>query len=147
MKNKKHIIFIKGPIYPDLIAESISKHSTKYSIGAHSIFLGQVRKDAIEGKEVKAIEYSAYTEMTEDIFKNIKSDACDKFNIICVHVYHSIGIVKAGEISLFVFVSSKHRHDCSEASTWIVNEIKAKLPIWGKEIFNDESFVWKENKM
>jgi molybdopterin synthase catalytic subunit len=62
-----------------------------------------------------------------------------------MHIYHSIGKVKAGEICLFVFVSSKHRKDAFDACRDIVEQIKANVPIFGKEIFDDETFVWKEN--
>jgi molybdopterin synthase catalytic subunit len=63
-----------------------------------------------------------------------------------MHIYHSLGVVKAGEICLFVFVSSKHRKVAFEACGDIVEQIKAMTPIWGKEIFVDDSFVWKENQ-
>ena len=57
MKKKKNI-FVQGPVEASFIAESIQKHSTKTDIGAHSIFLGQVPGDVIDGKTVVAIEYS-----------------------------------------------------------------------------------------
>jgi molybdopterin synthase catalytic subunit len=56
-------------------------------------------------------------------------------------------VVKAGEICLFVFVSSKHRKEAFNACQDIVEQIKAMTPIWGKEIFEDETFVWKENQL
>jgi molybdopterin synthase catalytic subunit len=63
-----------------------------------------------------------------------------------MHIYHSLGLVKAGEICLFVFTSSKHRKAAIEACNELVERIKAELPIWGKEIFEDNSSQWKENK-
>ncbi len=142
---KKHNVFIEGAISPAFIADSIAKHSTKTNIGAHDIFLGQVRKDEINGKNVYAIEYSTYTEMAEEKFHEIREAAFSKFDLTCMHIYHSNGMVKAGEISLFVFVSSAHRNAAFEACRWIVEEIKANVPIWGKEIFEDETYTWKEN--
>jgi len=53
-------VFIEGPISSDFIAQSISKHQSKTSIGAHNIFLGQVRADVIDDKKVVAIEYTCY---------------------------------------------------------------------------------------
>ncbi|MDP1746887.1 MAG: molybdenum cofactor biosynthesis protein MoaE, partial [Bacteroidota bacterium] len=50
-----------------------------------------------------------------------------------------------GEICLFVFVSSKHRAQAFEACRYIVEEIKSHVPIWGKEIFEDQTFAWKGN--
>ena len=56
-------IFLKGPVPPGLIAESIAQHAAKTGIGGHSIFLGQVRADVIDGKTVQAIDYSTYEEL------------------------------------------------------------------------------------
>ncbi len=142
---KKHKVFVNGAISPQFIADSIAKHSTKTSIGAHDIFLGQVRNDIINGKTVNSIEYSAYEEMAEEKFHEIREAAFVKYNLTCMHIYHSIGSVKAGEICLFVFVSSSHRKDAFDACRDIVERIKINVPIFGKEIFEDDSFVWKEN--
>lgn len=144
-KKKKHKVLIKGAITPDFIASSIAKHSTKTSIGAHDIFLGQVRSDVIEGKTVQAIDYKAYDEMAEERFSEIREAAFAKFNLSCMHIYRSLDIVKAGEISLFVFVSSMHRAEAFNACRYIVEEIKANVPIWGKEMFEDKSHSWKVN--
>ncbi|MCX6312708.1 MAG: molybdenum cofactor biosynthesis protein MoaE [Bacteroidetes bacterium] len=144
-EKKKHKVFRQGAITANFIAESIAKHSGKTNIGAHDIFLGQVRNDLIENKTVVAIDYSAYEEMAEQKFHEIREAAFSKYNLVCMHIYHSIGIVKAGEICLFVFVSSKHRTDAFDACREIVEQIKAQVPIWGKEIFEDESHVWKIN--
>jgi molybdopterin synthase catalytic subunit len=146
-EKKKHNVFISGPITPEFIANSIAKHSTKTDIGAHDIFLGQVRSDIIEDKTVVAINYEAYQEMADELFYEIREAAFAKYNLVCMHIYHSLGVVKVGEICLFVFVSSKHRKVAFEACQDIVEQIKAMTPIWGKEIFEDDSFVWKENQL
>ncbi len=144
-EKKKQNVLVSGAITPDFIANSIAKHSTKTNIGAHDIFLGQVRSDVIAGKTVQAIDYTAYNEMAEDVFFEIREAAFAKFSLTCMHIYHSLGIVKTGEISLFVFVSSVHRAEAFDACRFIVEEIKAKIPIWGKELFEDESYSWKVN--
>ncbi|MFN3939115.1 MAG: molybdenum cofactor biosynthesis protein MoaE [Chitinophagales bacterium] len=138
-------VFVEGAISPEFIADAIAKHTTKTDIGAHSIFLGQVRKDRIEGKEVCAIEYSAYTEMAEEVFLEIRESAFAKYGITCMHIYHSIGLVQAGEISLFVFTSAPHRRDAIDACNEIVERIKKDVPVWGKELFADTSHQWKKN--
>lgn len=138
-------VFVEGAIAPSFIADSISKHSTKTEIGAHSIFLGQVRSDIINGKEVKAIEYSAYTEMAEDKFLEIREAAFVQYGITCMHIYHSLGVVHSGEISLFVFTSAPHRKDAIDACSAIVERIKKEVPVWGKEIFEDATYQWKKN--
>lgn len=141
MKKSLH----NGPIEPEFIATSIAKHQSKTTIGAHQIFLGQVRADEIEGKSVKAIEYSAHEEMTESIIHEIREETFDKFDLTCMHVHHSIGEVKTGEICLFVFVSSAHRKASNEAIIYLVEAIKERAPIFGKEVFEDGTHVWKKN--
>ncbi len=142
MKN----IFVKGPITPEKIAQSIAHHQVKTNIGAHEIFLGQVRADVIEGKEVQSIVYSGYEEMVNQLAHEIREATFEKFNLTCMHIYHSLGEVKAGELCLFVFTSSVHRKDAREACAYLVEEIKTKLPIYGKEVFDESTYKWKENR-
>ncbi len=84
--------------------------------------------------------------MAEEQFHTIREAAFKKFEIICMHIYHSIGTVNAGEICLFVFVSARHRQQAFEACRWIVEEIKAKVPVFGKEIYHDNTHSWKVNQ-
>ena len=146
MQDKKpKNIFIQGAIASEFIGNSIAKHQTKTSIGAHNIFLGQVRADIIDCKTVSAIEYTAYEDMANAKFNDIREAAFEKFELTCLHIYHSLGMVKAGEICLFVFVSSPRRKIVFEALDFIVEEIKANVPVFGKEIFEDETHQWKVN--
>ena len=144
-EKKKRKVFIDGPVKSLFIGESIAKHQTKTSIGAHNIFLGQVRNDIIDGKEVAAIEYTAYEEMAESEFDKIREEAFEKFDLTCLHIYHTLGVVEAGGISLFVFTSSPHRDASFKATRFIVDEIKSRVPIFGKELFTDSSHGWKQN--
>jgi molybdopterin synthase catalytic subunit len=142
---KSKNIFTEGPIAATFIADSIAKHATKTSIGGHSIFLGQVRADMIDGKQVEAIEYTSHVDMALETMSNIREDIFAKYALTCMHVHHSLGAIKAGEICLFVFTSSKHRKVAIDACTECVERIKAELPVWGKEIFEGEGYQWKIN--
>ena len=146
MKTTKHKnVFIEGAISSEFIGESIKKHQTKTSIGAHNIFLGQVRADEVNGKTVSAIEYTAYEDMANAKFHEIRETTFEKFELTCMHIYHSLGTVNAGEICLFVFVSSSHRKETFKALEYVVEEIKANVPVYGKELFEDNSHQWKVN--
>jgi molybdopterin synthase catalytic subunit len=138
-------VFVDGPISPEKIATSIAHHQVKTQIGAHDIFLGQVRADEIDGKTVQGIDYSAYDDMALKTFHDIREEAFDKFDLTCMHIYHSKGMVPTGEICLFVFTSSAHRKEAMDACRWLVEEIKERAPVFGKEIFEDESHQWKVN--
>ena len=138
-------IFTQGAIQPSFIADSIQKHSSKTGIGAHSIFLGQVRSDVVDEKKVSAIEYTCYEAMALERMHEIRENVFEKYQLTCMHVHHSLGRVNAGEISLFVFTSSEHRRAAIDACNEIVERIKKELPVWGKELFEDASHQWKEN--
>jgi molybdopterin synthase catalytic subunit len=145
-ERKPKNIFTPGPIDPAFIGESIRKHQTQTAIGGHSIFLGQVRADSIDGRTVVAIEYTAYEEMALEKMHAIREDIFAKYPLTCMHVHHSLGTVRAGEICLFVFTSSAHRKAAMDACEEVVERLKAELPVWGKEIMEDESHHWKVNQ-
>lgn len=147
MKDKKiKNVFKEGAITSEFIGNSIQKHQSKTTIGAHNIFLGQVRADVIENKTVVAIEYTAYEDMANEKFDAIREATFKKLDLTCMHIYHSLGTVKAGEICLFVFASSPRRKIVFKAIEYIVEEIKAHVPVFGKEIFEDDTHQWKTNK-
>lgn len=139
-------IFIEGAISADFVGASIENHSRKTGIGAHSIFLGQVRADEIGGSTVAAIEYTAYADMALQQMQVIREDLFAKHALTCLHVHHSLGTVRVGEICLFVFASSPHRKAAIDACEEAVERIKAELPVWGKEIFKDKTSRWKINR-
>jgi molybdopterin synthase catalytic subunit len=145
-ERKPKNIFVQGPVAASFIGDSIQKHKTKTEIGGHSIFLGQVRADTIDEKKVVAIEYTAYEDMALEKMHAIREEIFAKYPLSCMHVHHSLGKVAAGEICLFVFTSSAHRKAAIEACNETVERIKAELPIWGKELLEDATYQWKENK-
>ncbi len=147
MDKKKRTVFIKGAITPDFIANSIAKHQEKTQIGGHNIFLGQVRGDEKEGNVVNAIEFTAYEEMADEAAVQIREEAFEKFDLVCMHIYHSLGRVNLGEVCLFVFVSARHRDQVYEATEWLVDQVKKKLPIFGKEYFGKGEAQWKTNRL
>ncbi len=138
-------IFKQGAISAESIGVSIANHQTKTEIGAHSIFMGQVRADEIEGKRVAAIEYTAQEELANQVVFGIREEAFSKFDLTCMHIYHSLGKVNAGEICLFIFVSSPRRNAANDACRFILESIKEQAPIFGKEIFEDDTHQWKVN--
>lgn len=149
--HKKRDIFTEGPIGPAFIAESIAKHATRHDIGAHEIFLGQIRADTGKGdgsiaRTVTAIEYTAYRDMANEQMIIIREEAFARWPITCLHVHHSQGVIKAGELCFFVFASSAHRQTAREAVAYVTDELKKRLPIFGKEILEDGEHVWKSNQ-
>lgn len=143
----KENILINGPITPDIISAGVSRLGNNTALGGHSIFLGQVRSDMKGLKKVKAMEYSAYEEMVNKMAGIITEAVQKEFSDVnSIYILHSTGIVLAGEISLLVLVSGGHRHHAIAACAKTVELIKEKLPVWKKEIFEDDTHEWVDNK-
>lgn len=135
---------VDGPISSGTISSLLEKIGGMTASGGHSLFLGQVRADVTEGKTVSAIEYSAYEAMVDQEAEKIRRSVLEKFtDVNTLDILHSAGLVKAGEISLLVLVSAGHRKEAMEACSLTVELIKENLPVWKKEIYEDNSHNWK----
>ena len=146
--NFKHVMGIKyltdGPVPKRIIGHIIDKMGQLTDSGGHMIFLGQVREDEIDGKKVKAIEYSAYEGMVNVEAGNIKKQVLAEFSDVkSIDLIHSTGMVNVGQLSLVVFVSAGHRRQAIQACSKTVELIKERLPVWKKEIFDDYTHLWK----
>jgi molybdopterin synthase catalytic subunit len=105
--------------------------------GAIVDFWGAVR--ALEdGRDIEGIDYEAHRAMAEHQLRVITETAAEKFRLKKVIVQHRIGFVRAGEASLFLRVSAPHRSAAFEASKWIVDELKRKVPIWKRPAFANQ---------
>jgi molybdopterin synthase catalytic subunit len=102
--------------------------------GAIVNFFGVVRR-LENDREIEGIDYEAHRAMAEHQLKQIGEAAIEKFSVQKVVIHHRIGFVRAGEASLFLQVYAKHRAAAFEASKWIVDELKKKVPIWKKPKF------------
>jgi molybdopterin synthase catalytic subunit len=139
-------VLINGPITREIISSRIDLLSQKKELGGHSVFLGQVRADIKGIRKVKAIEYSAYEEMVIKEADVIKKVILSEFrDVKSVDILHSIGRVMAGEVSLLVLVSAGHRQQSMTACSKTVELIKERLPVWKKEIFEDNTHEWAQN--
>ncbi|KAK7400982.1 hypothetical protein VNO78_12291 [Psophocarpus tetragonolobus] len=111
--------------------------------GAIATFSGTTR-DTFEGKAVMELRYEAYVPMAMRCIKTLCSSARASWSLHSIAVAHRLGTVAVGETSVFVAVSSVHRADALEACRFLIDEIKAQVPIWKKEVYANGE-VWKEN--
>jgi|SRR5690554_1191233 len=146
METTPHVLFIEGAIKSKHIESVLQGFNKAIHSGAHQIFLGQVRADMIEGQTVTGIDYSMYPEMAEKVLEQIIKDAKIKFEVDQILIHHSIGLVEIGQICLFVAVSSGHRKACHEAIDYCVETLKKEVPIFGKEILDNNNHIWKVNQ-
>jgi molybdopterin synthase catalytic subunit len=119
----------------DLNVDSLIRNLKNSNAGSIIVFLGEPRR-SIEDGPIVSIEYSAYEEMALKELKKIESEALKRDGVIDVIIIHKIGNVSLKEISFFVGVTSSHRKEGFQACSFIVDEVKKKVPIW-KEIKYD----------
>ena len=106
--------------------------------GASVDFWGVVRT-LEDGREISGIEYEAHQTMAQRQMEMIAEAARTEFGLEEVTLQHRIGFVAAGEASLFLRVASAHREATFRASSWIVTELKKKVPIWKRPLFIRQS--------
>ncbi len=116
--------------------------SGDHTTGADILFLGVIRRDEVDGQHVKEIIYSAYEPMAEKVFASIAAGIVAEHGIESITIRHSVGTVCAGEISMLVYVRSKHRAEAYTASRDAVERIKAHAPVWKKEVYENGTHGW-----
>ena len=102
--------------------------------GAIVDFWGVVRPIE-DGRRLMGIDYEAHQEMAEHQLKCIIEQATERFRLKLVVVHHRTGFITVGEASLFLRVASSHRAEAFQASQWIVDELKRKVPVWKRPRF------------
>jgi molybdopterin synthase catalytic subunit len=104
--------------------------------GAVDVFLGNVRDNNL-GRGVSYLVYDAYPGMAEKVMGQIAEEARERFGLEDCAVFHRTGRLEIGETSLLVAVSSGHRREAFEGCHWMVDEIKKRVPVWKKEVWDD----------
>ncbi len=104
--------------------------------GAVNVFLGVVRDNSL-GRKVDHLVYDAYPSMAERVMREIAEEAKARFELLECAVLHRTGRLEIGETSLLIAVSSGHREASFEGGHWLVNEIKKRVPVWKKEVWED----------
>ncbi|CAG5004137.1 unnamed protein product [Parnassius apollo] len=129
-----------------LSVEAVSDLVVDDSCGAISVFVGTTR-DNFEGKKVVKLEYEAYEPMALKAMKSICDEIRSKWPVVHgIAIYHRLGEVPCREASLVVAVSSPHRLDSLQATAFCVDQLKANVPVWKRELYaGDHAPVWKEN--
>ena len=107
----------------------LSLPQNTWGAGAIVEFFGDVRP-LENGRQIDGIEYEAHREMAEHQLREIAHEAAGRFDLLAVRLHHRAGFVAVGEISLFLRVAAAHRGEAFQASRWIVDELKKRMPIW-----------------
>ena len=115
------------------------------SVGASVLFVGRVR-DRNEDREVVGLEYDVYEGMADPVLRAIATEALERFEVTRVEAVHRTGRLRVGEISVAIAVGAAHRKAAYDASRYVIEEIKLRLPIWKRELYADGSRAWLEGR-
>ena len=130
-----------NPVCEVLVTEAqlnAPENRVDVTAGATVDFQGIVRGSE-DGREIEGIAYEAHREMAEHQLKQIAEQAAIEFGLQSIIIHHRIGFVAVGEPSLFTRVCSGHREAAFQASRWIVEELKKKVPIWKRPRFKSNA--------
>ena len=104
--------------------------------GAIATFLGTVRAQS-RGRDVIALEYEAYAEMAESVMAEISEELRARYDLCKIAITHRLGRVEVGETSVAIAVSAPHRQDALAACADAIEALKARVPLWKKELYAD----------
>lgn len=113
--------------------------------GAVCIFAGTTRH-VTGDKETSRLEYDCYPEMATAEMERLGRHAVNKWSLLKVVVHHRVGEVPVGEASVLIGVSSPHRSESFAACRYLIDTLKATVPIWKKEIYADGTTEWVGTK-
>lgn len=122
-----------------LVPENIAAFLRSASCGAEVFFHGVVR-DSRADKKVSFLEFEAYEPMVFSELQKIALEIKQQWPIQAIVVQHRLGVVCPGELAIVVAIASVHRAEAFEACAYFMNQLKAKVPIWKKEVCTDGEF-------
>jgi MoaE-MoaD fusion protein len=102
--------------------------------GAIATFQGTVRRQS-RGREVIALEYEAYGGMAERVMAEIADGVKARYDLCEVAVAHRVGRCEVGDVSVVIAVSAPHRQDALSACRDVIDELKERVPLWKKELY------------
>lgn len=121
--------------------EALRQRVEASDCGAVVLFLGTVR-DTNRGREVTALQYEAYGPMAVEELEAVAREAVERFSVERVAARHRTGLLRPGDVAVGVAVGAAHRDAAFEACRWIMEELKARVPLWKHERYADGEERW-----
>lgn len=125
------------PIDLDQVLRSVQSTAA----GAVVLFTGTTR-EWTDGRRTVALEYDCYDEMAEPMLRELEATAQARWALTATSVVHRVGRVDPGEISVAIAVAAPHRREAFAAAQWLIDTIKAQVPIWKQEVWADGGRTW-----
>jgi MoaE-MoaD fusion protein len=121
---------VEGPIDLGAVIAEVEDEQA----GAIATFQGTVRRQS-RGRTVIALEYDAYSGMAEKVMAEIAEGVKSRYELCEVAVTHRVGRCEVGDVSVAIAVSAAHRHDALSACRDFIDELKERVPLWKKELY------------
>jgi molybdopterin synthase catalytic subunit len=134
-----HARIVEGPIDTPALMERVRSDTD----GAVLVFAGTVR-NINEGRRVGHLEYHAYAPMAEAELRSILAEARERWPVGGLAAEHRVGTLDLGEASVVIAVASPHRDAAYEASRYVIEELKRRVPVWKREGYLDGEERWLE---
>lgn len=128
---------VDQPIDSTALTAEVARHAN----GATVLFIGTVR-DVNDGRGVSGMEYTAYRSMAERELADIVRETSVRFGTADIAVEHRLGVLELGEASVVIAVAHPHRGEAYDASRYIIEQLKQRLPIWKREAYVDGTREW-----
>jgi molybdopterin synthase catalytic subunit len=110
--------------------------------GAELLFLGTVR-NVNEGRRVEAVNYDGHVSLSEKVLRDLCLEAASRWGEdLNFWLEHRLGRVAVGEVSLIVYVTAPHRDSAYQASRYVLEQIKQRLPVWKEELYCEGEKAW-----
>jgi MoaE-MoaD fusion protein len=121
---------IEGPLDLEAVIAEVADERAS----AIATFQGTVRRQS-RGRDVIALEYEAYSGMAENVMAEIADGVKSRYELCEVAVTHRVGRCKIGDVSVAIAVSAPHRQDALSACRDVIDELKERVPLWKKELY------------
>ena len=131
------VALVTHPLHVDALLREVASPGH----GATAVFVGTVRSMS-DGKQVRAIEYTAYEPMAEREMAAILDEAGHRNGDSILVAEHRLGLLEVGEASIVIAAAHGHRSNALDALRYAIDEIKRRVPIWKRELFTDGSEAW-----
>jgi molybdopterin synthase catalytic subunit len=118
------------PLSLDRVVEDVRSDDA----GAIATFTGTTRIRS-RGRTVTHLDYEAYEGMAERVMEEIANALRDRYELTAVAIHHRVGRVGIGETSVMIAVSAPHRQDALAACKDAIDELKERVPLWKKEVY------------
>lgn len=108
--------------------------------GGRVVFCGVVR-DHDGGRAVVELEYLGHPS-APDVLADVVAEFRAEPGVLAVAVSHRVGVLAIGDVALVAAVATAHRREAFEVCARLVDEVKARLPIWKRQVFGDGTDEW-----